>query len=422
MKTSLSDALDESLILLEAGQVTLRECAARYPEHAADLLPLLKIALEVRRVPAPTPDPAAFAAGKRRMLEALAEKKQLRARSFDPFRRCANWLSAAFRRLERTVVRRPQLAFQMAAAALAILIFAVIALSLRPWAGGSINQTATLIQVEGAVDFMPAGGDVWLSASSGVQVEAGARIRTGPLSSAMLVLPEESEIRLMAETEISVVEMRASRDSADISIALYQWLGQTYSRVRPLPTASSEFVIETPTAVAAVRGTEFVVDVEPDGATNVAVVEGLVEVVGQGNAVTVQAGYQTVVRPDRPPAPERPALTLTPLPRTVTQPPTLTDTPQPPTLTDTPRPPTLTDTPQPPAPTHTPQPPGLTNTPQPPGLTNTPQPPGLTNTPQPPGQTKTPQPPGQTKTPQPPGQTKQPGPPERTKKPGPPDK
>ena len=63
MKLNLNDALDESLALLETGQASLEECAARYPEYSADLLSLLATAFEVRRVDPPTPSPAASMAG-----------------------------------------------------------------------------------------------------------------------------------------------------------------------------------------------------------------------------------------------------------------------------------------------------------------------------------------------------------------------
>jgi hypothetical protein len=74
--TDLDEALDRSLALLERGE-TLESCVGRFPEHAGDLRPLLEVAVEVRRVPAPTPTAAGLAEGKRRMLEALALRKEV---------------------------------------------------------------------------------------------------------------------------------------------------------------------------------------------------------------------------------------------------------------------------------------------------------------------------------------------------------
>jgi len=69
----LSDVLDECLTLLRGG-ATIEECLARYPRHANDLRPLLEVALRINRLPQPSSSPTAFAAGKRRMLEALKLK------------------------------------------------------------------------------------------------------------------------------------------------------------------------------------------------------------------------------------------------------------------------------------------------------------------------------------------------------------
>ena len=74
-KLSLYDILSESLSLLEEGQASLEECLARYPEHVAELRPLLEIALELRGAPKQTSSDAAFSAGFERMLEVSVEEE-----------------------------------------------------------------------------------------------------------------------------------------------------------------------------------------------------------------------------------------------------------------------------------------------------------------------------------------------------------
>jgi hypothetical protein len=68
-----------------------------------------------------------------------------------------------------------------------------------------------------------------------------------------------------------------------------------------------ERLVTTPSAVLAVRGTEYGIEVEKDGDTSVAVFEGIVEVSdprGVGEPVRVQAGNSTRVRKGK--APSRP--------------------------------------------------------------------------------------------------------------------
>ena len=403
MKQELTRALNECLALLKQGEATLDECLGRYPGYASELRPLLETALEVHELPRPTSNPEAFAAGKERMLAALADRKRRQAESPRSF---AHHIAALLRRQPRgrkglpAWTRTP--AFQIATAgAMVLLLFCIggFFLLFRPQT--STVTTARLEQVHGAVGLMDAGSDTWRSTAAGDQVMAGGRIRTGPLSSATLIFCDGSKTVLQDETEVAVVRMSARRDG-DRDIVLRQTLGRTYSRVQRAPGPASHFEIETPAAVAAVRGTEFTTVVAADGTTRVRVTEGLVEVTAQGRTVTVLDGQETAVYPGR-------------LPSTPASIPQATPTP---TATSAPDPTEIATSTCAPAPITTSEPasapqstePGCTPRQADPDQQAPQQPPGLTKTPQPPGLTKTPQPPGQDKKPKPPGHDKKPKP------------
>ena len=413
MKRKANDVLDESLALIEEGKATIGECLARHPEYAADLRPLLEVAVEIHRLPRPTSSPAAFAAGKRRMLKALAEKK----------RRQPGWFSRWTERFVALVGARGPLsarghsfAFQVALAAAATLVLLIVGgLFIHSWLGTTVTQAATLESASGVVEVLPAGSETWLPASAVERLEAGDRIRTGPLSAATLVFFNGSRTDLEAETEVTLAQMSSLRDGSGEVIVLHQWQGRSHNRVQPLPDPASRFEIETPTAVAAVRGTEFAVAVEADGTTQVVVREGLVEVTAQGTTVQVQPGQVTSVQPDMPPAPVVPA--STPLPPMTLQPtpaqeptevpwPTATlrptETPEPtkmvrPTrMPGAPVLPTPTETPVSPTPTPTPVPPSSVKTPVPspsPTPTSTPTPSVMPTPPEPPAPPEPPKPP-----------------------------
>ncbi len=393
IKQDQSEALDSSLALLEAGS-TLEECLALYPEHSDDLRPLLEIVLQMRQVPSPTPSPAAFATGKQKMLQALAEKGRRRATPTDLFSRGMGWVNALF---QRYGLRTRAPAFQLTLVMMTtLMLLALVGTLLLPWIDKSTAQAATLIQVEGTVEIMPVGGDTWRPVLVGEWVKEGDRVRTHSLSAATLLFFDKSTTDMEANTEVAVTQI-SPQHSDDRVIVLYQALGQTYSRVQQSSDSASRFEIETPTAVTAVRGTAFALTVEADGTTRVAVAEGTVDVTTQGSTVAVHAGQETTVRADQSATPLHPVLTATSTPR-------FTSTPQPsetPTATGTPEP---AGTPEPTAvsePGETPASPNPNSTHQPPGLTKTPQPPGQTRTPQPPGQTRQPKP-DSTKKPKPP--------------------
>ncbi|MBN1977882.1 MAG: FecR domain-containing protein [Anaerolineae bacterium] len=297
MQRALNDALAESLTCLETGQATIEECLSRHPAHAADLRPLLEIALAASQAPKPVASVAAFATGKQRMLAALAEKK--RRETADPglLQRYAKQIAGQFS-LQR---RAPALQWVTAVAAVIAILIAGILL-LQPWPETQIGQTAFLDQASGSVEFQPAGSEDWQPASTDTSLRAGTRIRTGPHAGVTLVFFDGSTTVLEAETEVSIVQMDVKPDGSGKTIVLRQEVGQTFSHVQPLLDAEARFEIETPTSVTAVRGTKFGLDVEPDGATHLNVTEGVVEMTAQDVTISVSSGQTAEVKPDHAPA------------------------------------------------------------------------------------------------------------------------
>jgi hypothetical protein len=365
MPRNLNEPLDDCLTSLVTGQETIEECLSRYPEHAAELRPLLETALQVFQIPKPVMDGAAFFAGKQKMLKALAEKT----------RRPAGILGL-FHRWEK----QPALRWIPAAAAAALILIFAGALIIQSRPGARVSQEAILEQVDGPVQILPAGSDTWQPASAGESVKAGDRITTGPLANATLFFFDGSTTVLEAETKVTLVRSNIKRDGSGKVIVLHQEVGQTYSRVQPLLDPDAHFEIKTSTTVASVWGTEFALEVEPDGMTHVTVVEGTVDVTAEGITISVPAGQTAEVQPGAPPVsiqskePTLPNPTRTPLPVEEPEPTETseaTETSEPPKPTQTPKPePTQTPKPEPtqtpkPEPTQEPESPKPTQKPHP---------------------------------------------------------
>lgn len=321
----ISDALDDSLRALDENGFTLEECLACHPEHAEALRPLLEVAYEIRRTPRPAPSYAAFVSGKRRMLEALSRKKESQTTYASLPELIARGLTALQEKRNSIVIpdlrpaRQPLLS---TALLMAMIIIGVIAI--RGSLGKAIDQTATLIQVEGTVEVLPNGSETWYAASNGSIIQAGDRVRTAALSQAMLKAFDGSITKLDDQTEVTIAQMKARRDGSYRVIVLHQWLGETHHRVEPLPDRFSRFQIETSTAVAAVRGTEFTVAIERNGTTQVRVLEGLVKVTAEESTVEVMERQETSVMLHQPPLAAR--RVVVPLPQPL---PTESPTPQP---------------------------------------------------------------------------------------------
>ncbi|MBU0704438.1 MAG: FecR domain-containing protein, partial [Chloroflexi bacterium] len=297
----LGRTLDEYLLPLEDGRVTLEECLSRYPGYAADLRPLMEIALEVRRAPRLSSSPAAFAVGKRWMLDALAEKKRLLAASPRPAGRPAGRVATFLGKLKRPLMPRRAISRRLSlAGTLALVVFIIGGQILRPLIGVPVPQMATLTQVGGTVEVLSSRGEPWRRVLVGEQIEAGDRIRTRPVSSATLYFFDGSSTDLEAEAEITVVRMSSQRDGSGKVIVLHQWLGQTRHSVEHLTDIASRFQVETPSAVTTVRGTEFEIVVGISGATRVTVIEGVVDVTAQETTVAVLAGEETTILHEPP--------------------------------------------------------------------------------------------------------------------------
>lgn len=287
--STLNRALDESLTLLETGRGSIEECLARYPEHAVALRPLLETALELAQTPKVTASDAAFAEGKQRMLKTVTEKRR-QASALSPLRR---WTKRAFPLLtgEAPMARRRALVLQWTPATAALLALLIIGgLALQTWLGTRVPQTATLYQLDGPIEVRSNSSAVWQPAPSGMRVQAGDQVRTGPLARATLIFFDGSITTLENDTEVVIVQLDTRRNNTDKMIILRQRLGDTHSHVRIPADQVSHFVIKTPAAVTSAQGTDFALDVEDDGDTHIVVVEGTVNVTAKGSTTSVSAG------------------------------------------------------------------------------------------------------------------------------------
>jgi uncharacterized repeat protein (TIGR01451 family) len=152
---------------------------------------------------------------------------------------------------------------------------------------------------------MSAGTDTWHEATLGTTLQPGDTIKTGGSSKAEITFFEGSTIELEASAEIVVSEIGV-KDTGSTTIRLTQLLGKTISRVKKLTDSASSYEIETPAAIAAVRGSTMVVTVATDGATVVANEHGDIRVIVDGTEYIIHEGMKRTIIPGQPPGPEVP--------------------------------------------------------------------------------------------------------------------
>jgi len=125
---------------------------------------------------------------------------------------------------------------------------------------------------------------------SGLPFAEGGELKTGPVSAAQLIFRGGIVSRIGENTRITLTRSLVQKGAAETQIGLD---GQFSYRSGPL---QGSFAVRTPTAVASVRGTEFVLN-GATALTILAVHDGQVdlEAVATGNKARVMAGQRATV-------------------------------------------------------------------------------------------------------------------------------
>ena len=140
-----------------------------------------------------------------------------------------------------------------------------------------------------------------LQLQQGDQAHSGDSLRTASRSTANLEVPDRAaSFHVKAKTRFHLAHERPG-----VLIDIER--GSLRAVFGKLPEGDvRERLVTTPSAVLAVRGTDFGVEVKKNGRTSVVVFEGTVEVqdpISDGEVVRVQAGQSTWIRKGRAPSP-----------------------------------------------------------------------------------------------------------------------
>lgn len=141
----------------------------------------------------------------------------------------------------------------------------------------------------------------------GTTVYPGAHLQTGTDSSFTLALPDGTHSLIGANTELRIVNLLRIEGSGAQQAEIELIRGDIENAVQPNRLNGGRFLIRTPAAVAAVRGTDFHVAASADH-TGVTTLVGEVALGNRQGEVRLPAGVGSIARPDRPPEPPRPLL------------------------------------------------------------------------------------------------------------------
>jgi hypothetical protein len=153
----------------------------------------------------------------------------------------------------------------------------------------------TLSVISGTVEVRDEGAGDFRPAEDGETLDVGDRVRTGADSRALITFFEGSTLEMEPETEVTMERLEGQEEGGFFT-QIGQSLGVTWHRVVEFTDPRSAYEVDTPSAVAAVRGTLFQAGV---GAFDV--FAGKLAVHAHGVEKIVDAGMSTQVTPGGPP-------------------------------------------------------------------------------------------------------------------------
>jgi len=176
-------------------------------------------------------------------------------------------------------------------ACLRISVFGMLLSALNLKAAPSQPQ-GELLAKEGTVEFTQQLTN-WASAAVGLELNVQDRLRTLSLSRATIRLAELGRLRMNELTSIEILPPKETTSRAILDLRA----GAVYFFTRDKPR---EFLIQTPHAIGASRGTEFLVQVLP-GQTLLTVFDGEVSLANPQGSLVLTNGEQASVLPGQAP-------------------------------------------------------------------------------------------------------------------------
>jgi hypothetical protein len=180
------------------------------------------------------------------------------------------------------------------AASAAVVAVALVAAYVFATAGpATAKPFATLDILQGDAEVKLEGAEAFLPARDGATLRRGDTVRTGERGRAEIEYFDGSVTRLDVETTFGLTELVSTPQ--EVRVVGEHASGSTFSRVVELTGSQSRFEVETPSAVASVRGTTFFTQVEAGASELVGVLGGEVLVTGASGPTKVLVGEGVTV-------------------------------------------------------------------------------------------------------------------------------
>lgn len=177
---------------------------------------------------------------------------------------------------------------------LSVFILAAVCGPVSAGAVGVSSTTACIYKYSGVVQLMEPGAASWLTVKSAVPLKEGTRLKTGPGASCEILAGDGTFINLYENSETVIETLRLETDTRNYVFNFIKgrilWLAAKIKR------KASKFDIRTPSAVCAVRGTDFSIIVS-SAASDIGLFEGQLDIQSNGKETVLSAGSEALTGP-----------------------------------------------------------------------------------------------------------------------------
>jgi len=157
------------------------------------------------------------------------------------------------------------------------------------------NKIAVATKIKGMVEIMSVGKKDFANLKPGTILSDGDKIRTGSKGfAAIIFIDDKSTLKLKENSEAVIT---GQRSAASISKKINMDVGTVRATITKQNT---DFVIQTPTSVASVKGTDFWLVTDPEDGDQIIGIEGIVGLtnIETGQEVDVSEGMSGISTPD----------------------------------------------------------------------------------------------------------------------------
>lgn len=150
------------------------------------------------------------------------------------------------------------------------------------------GPVAALYSVKGNAQLRQPGGD-WAPAPEAARLVTGSALRTSRRSSAEVLYADGTMVRLDENSELELEDVRLTPEERSFSVKALA--GKFLFMAAKARHRFSRFAVRTPSAVCAVRGTDFAVIVTPE-ASDIGLFDGALEVASGSEPGVLSPGQQ----------------------------------------------------------------------------------------------------------------------------------